>query len=73
MKSWINTLSQRFKVPTSLALGLLIDEIYSLNNAQRRQPPAQYVRTIMRYGIGCNINDVSIQLSFTYKGLVLEL
>lgn len=66
MKSWINTLSQRFKVPTSVALGLLTDETYSLDDVQRRRPPAQYVRAIMRHEIGCNINDVSNQLSFAY-------
>ena len=47
MKSWINTLSHRFKVPTSVALGLLTDKAYSLNDAQARRPSAQYVRTIM--------------------------
>lgn len=66
-------LSQRFKVPTSVVLGLFTDETYSLNNAQHCQPPAQYVRAIMRHGIGCNINDVSNQLSFAYRGLALEL
>lgn len=35
MKSWINTPSQHFKVPTSVALGLLTNETYSLDDAQR--------------------------------------
>lgn len=43
IKSQINTLSQRFKVSTNMALGLFIDKIYSLNNAQRCHPPVQYV------------------------------
>ena len=73
VKSWVNTLSHRFKVLTSVALGLLTDEIYSLNDAQARIPPTQYVRTIMRHGIGCNIVDVANQLSFTYQGLAPEL
>lgn len=33
VKSWINTLSYRFKVPTNIALDLLIDESYSLEDA----------------------------------------
>lgn len=33
VKSWINTFSQRFKVPTSIALGLLTDETYFFNDA----------------------------------------
>ena len=33
MKSWINTLFHRFKVPTSVALGLLTNKTYSLDDA----------------------------------------
>ncbi len=33
VKSWVNTLSHRFKVPTSVAFGLLTDETYSLEDA----------------------------------------
>lgn len=33
IKSWINSLSYRFKVPTSIALGFPPNETYSLNNA----------------------------------------
>ena len=73
VKSWVNTLSHRFKVPTSVALGLLTDETYSLDDARARRPPAQYVRAIMRHGIGCNIVDVANQLSFAYRGLAPEL
>ena len=73
VKSWVNTLSHRFKVPTSVALGLLTDETYSLDDAQARRPPAQYVRAIMRHGIGCNIVDIANQLSFAYRGLAPEL
>ena len=43
VKSWISTLSNRFKVPTSVALGLLTDETYLLDNARTRRPPTQYV------------------------------
>lgn len=32
MKSWINTLSYRLKIPTSDALGLLTNKTYSLDN-----------------------------------------
>ncbi len=73
VKSWINTLFHRFKVPTSVALGLLTDETYSLEDARARRPPAQYVWAIMRHGIGCNIVDVANQLSFAYRGLAPEL
>ena len=73
VKSWINTLSHCFKVPTSVALDLLTDETYSLDDACAQQPPAQYVCAIMRYGIGCNIVDVANQLSFAYRGLAPEL
>ncbi len=40
VKSWINTLSYRFKVPTSVALGLLTDETYTLDDARARRLPA---------------------------------
>ena len=73
VKSWINTFFHRFKVPTSVALGLLTDETYSLNDARARRPPARYVRAIMRHGIGCNIVDVANQLSFAYRGLAPKL
>lgn len=47
VKNWVNTLSYHFKVPISVAFGLLTDEIYYLDDAQARQPPAQYVRAII--------------------------
>lgn len=37
--SWLATLSQRFKVPTSVALGLLTSERYTIDDAYRRPPP----------------------------------
>lgn len=43
VKTWISTLSNHFKVPTSIALGLLIDETYSLDDVRTCCPPAQYV------------------------------
>ena len=73
MKSWVNTLSHRFKVPTSVALDLLIDETYTLDDVRTRRSPTQYVRAIMRHGIGCNIVNVANQLSFAYRCLVSEL
>ena len=42
-----------------MALGLLTDKTYSLDDAQAWQPPAQYVRAIMQHDIGCNIVDVA--------------
>lgn len=50
-----------------------MDEMYSVDDVQAWQPPAQYVRTIMQHNIGCNIIDVANQLFFTYQGLVPEL
>lgn len=73
MKNWINTLFYCFKVPTSVALGLLTNEIYFFDNACSWRPPAQYVRTIIRHSIGCNIIDVANQLFFVYQGLAPEL
>lgn len=35
MKNWINMLSERFKIPTSIALSLFTDETYLFDNAQR--------------------------------------
>ncbi len=52
VKSWVNTLSHCFKVPTSVAFDLLTDETYSLDNARAQRPPAHYVRAIMRHDIG---------------------
>lgn len=57
----------------SIGLGLLTNKTYFLNNTRTRQPPTQYVRTIIRHGIGCNIVDIANQLSFAYRGLALEL
>lgn len=68
----MNTLSHRFKVPTRVVLGLFTDEIYSLDDAHARRPPAQYVCAIIQYNIGCNIVDVANQLSFAYRGLAPE-
>ena len=59
LKSWVNILSHHFKVPMSVALGLLTDENYTLDDARTRRPLAQYVCAIMRHGIGCNIVDVA--------------
>lgn len=40
MKNWVNTLSLCFKVSTSMAFVLLTDEIYSVDDAHTRRPPA---------------------------------
>ena len=40
VKNWVNTLFHRFKVPTSIALRLLTDETYFLDDAQAQWPPA---------------------------------
>ena len=73
VKSWINTLSHRFKIPTSVALGLLTDKTYSLEDTRAHHLPAQYVRAIMRHGIGCNIVKVANQLFFAYRDIAPEL
>lgn len=41
VKSWINTLFYRFKVPTSIALGFRTDKTYCLNDARAHRPLAQ--------------------------------
>lgn len=71
--TWITTLSQRLKISTSMAFGLLTDEAYSLEGACYCQPPAQSFRTIIRHGLRCNIIDVANQLLFVYRGLLPEL
>ena len=73
VNSWVNTLSHCFKVPTSVALGLLTNETYFLDNARARRPPAQYVCAIMQHGIGWNIVNVVNQLRFAYRGLAPKL
>lgn len=73
VKSWITTLFQHFKIPTSIALGFLTNKTYSLNNVQGLWPLTQYVYTIMQHGISCNIVDVANQLFFTYQGLTPKL
>ncbi len=64
--SWITILSRRFKVPTSVTLGYLINESYFLHEALQSGHLAQYVRAIIRHGIGCNIVDTANQLLFAY-------
>lgn len=56
-----------------MALGFFIDETYSLDDNQARQPLVQYVRAIMQHSIGCNIIDVTNQLFFAYQRLAPEL
>ena len=56
-----------------MALDLLTDETYLFEDAWARRLPAQYVRAIMRHGIGCNIVDVANQLSFAYRSIAPEL
>ncbi len=73
VKSWINTLSHHFKVPTSITFGLLTDETYSLEDACACHPLGQYVRAIMCHGIGYNIVDVANHLSFAYRGIAPKL
>lgn len=73
MKSWINTISHCFKVPTSVAFGLFTNETYFLDDAQARQPLAKYVCAIIQHSIRCNIIHVANQLSFAYQGIAQEL
>lgn len=39
VKNWINTLSHRFKIPTSVALSFLTNKTYLIDNARARQSP----------------------------------
>lgn len=73
VKSWINTFSHCFKIPTSIAFGLLTDETYFFDDAQAWRPLAWYVRAIIWHSIGYNIIDIANQLFFAYKGIVSEL
>lgn len=50
-----------------------MDKSYLLNDTRACCPSAQYMRAIMRYGIGSNIVDVTNQLSFAYRGITPEL
>lgn len=43
INNWISKLSQRFKVPTKIALDFLTSKSYSLDDAQKHHPPTQYV------------------------------
>lgn len=52
------TLSRRFKMLTNRVLELITIETYFLEDICYYQPPAQYVCTIMCYGLGCNIIDI---------------
>lgn len=47
VNNWINTLSHHFKVPTSIALDLVTNKTYTLDNSRARRPPIQYVRAII--------------------------
>ena len=60
-------------MPTSIALDLLTNKKYSLEDARARRPPAQYMRAIMQHGIGCNIVDMANLLSFAYRGIASKL
>lgn len=60
-------------IPISMALGLLTDEAYSLEDACRYWQPAQYIYVIIHHRLGCNIVDIANQLLFAYKGLAPEL
>lgn len=73
VKSWVNTLSYHFKIPTSMVLELFTDETYFFDDVQAQRPPVQYVCAIMRYGIECNIVDIANQRSFAYQGIAPEL
>lgn len=73
VKSWVNTFFHHFKVPTNIALGLLINEIFSLSDTRTQRPPAQYVCTILQHSIGYNIVNIVNQQSFVYRSLASEL
>lgn len=63
---------QRVTISTNIALGLLTDMIFSLKDACYCQTPLQYVYTMIRYIMRCNIVDITNQLLFAYRGLVSE-
>lgn len=73
MNTWIKTLSRRFKICPFIALGLLVDERFSLADVRRRRPPAQYVKTIVRYCVGSSVVDEANQLRNAYRNLAREL
>lgn len=56
-----------------MALGLPMNETYSLEDTYCRWPSAQYVWAIICHGLEYNIVDIANQLLFAYRSLVLEL
>lgn len=73
VKSWVNTLSLHFKVPTGMVLGLLTGGTYTFDDAWAQWPLLQYVCTIIQHDIGYNIVNVVNQLSFGDRDLAPEL
>lgn len=71
--TYITTLSQQFKMLTSMMLRFLTDKVYSLEDTYYCRLLAEYIHIIMRYGLGYIIVDIANQLSFVYRGLALEL
>lgn len=73
MKSCINTPFHCFKVSRSVALNLLTDKTYSLDNTRAQRPSAQYVPAIMCRGMGYNIVKITNRLCFAFYGITPEL
>lgn len=60
-------------MPISVALELLTDEAFFLEDTYCHQPLAQYICAIIYYRLRFNIVIIANQLSFAYRGLALEL
>lgn len=72
IKNWLNILFYYFMVSTSITLSFFTNEIYFFNNTYTWQLFAQYIYTIMQYGIGWNIVNIANQLFFFYQWLASE-
>lgn len=70
---WCTSLVKQFKKQSDIALVKLINEKYTLKNAQNQQQPVEYVQIIVCHAKKTDIKAIYNQLTFAYKSIAMEL
>ena len=68
ISNWIDSLTDRFKLPQEVAEAFLREEVYNTEDIQRRRSVAKYVSSITRYGLAANLEMHEV-VQWAYTGL----
>ena len=73
VNEWTKLLAERFKEPSNVALGTMLQEKFTLRDAANKREPREFAQKIIRSAKDANFSDVKNQLDLIYNAIDPEL